>query len=373
MSVPPTLPPPATAEAAAASLSDRLADRALALLRVPSPIGREGPLADLVEAWALGRFPPDEVVRVSHSLVVGRRIDPRPTVALVGHLDTVPPHPDDGPPRRAGDRLVGLGASDMKGGLAVMMALAEDLPRDALPVNLLLVFYEREEGPYQESGLGPLVEHVPELRRVALAVALEPTDLAVQVGCVGSLHARLTFRGASAHSARPWQGKNAIHAAGTLLAELDQRAPRRVEVAGFTYFETLSATLAVGGRARNVVPDAFELNVNSRFAPGKRCAEAEAELRELVAGRCELEVVDRAPSGAVCTQNPLFHALVAATKRPAEAKQAWTDVARFAEWGVDAVNFGPGETAQAHQSGESAPVGALAEAYEALAALLRGP
>jgi succinyl-diaminopimelate desuccinylase len=349
-----------------------LAQRALELVRIPSVIGGEQAIADHVEAWALTRFPREQVRRVSHSLVVGRLDDPRPSIALVGHLDTVPGHDGDGAPRLDGDRLVGLGASDMKGALAVMMALADELPLATLPVNLLLVFYEREEGPFQESGLGPLFTAAPALARLAFAVAMEPTDGAVQVGCVGSLHATLTFAGQAAHSARPWQGKNAIHAAGALLAELDARGRREVAVEGFSYFEVMSATLAKGGRARNVVPDHFELNLNYRFAPGKTLAQAQADVEALVQGRAQVRFTDLAPSGRVGAANPYARRLIALSQRPAEAKQAWTDVARFSELGVDAVNFGPGETAQAHQRGESASVPALATSFEVLSRLLRG-
>src|SRR6185295_13867690 len=164
-------------------LAARLAQRALALCRIPSPIGQEAAIADWVEAWAKERYAPQEILRKSHSFVLGNLQDPRPAVLLVGHLDTVPPHPTDAPPRIEGDRLHGLGASDMKGGVAVMLALAEDLPRSALPVNLLLLLYEREEGPYLESGLGPLFEAAPMLSKAKLGIALEPTDGAIQVGC----------------------------------------------------------------------------------------------------------------------------------------------------------------------------------------------
>jgi succinyl-diaminopimelate desuccinylase len=349
-----------------------LAARTLELVRIPSVIGEERALADHVAAWARAHYPPDQVLRVSHSFVLGRRVDPRPTLLLVGHLDTVPVNPASGPARLEGDRLVGLGASDMKGAVAVMLALAEAVPRDALSVNLLLVLYEREEGPFQESGLGPLFDAAPELRQAALAVAMEPTDGAVQVGCVGSLHATLTFRGRAAHSARPWQGRNAIHAAGALLVELEARGRVAVEVAGHTFHEVLSVTLARGGRARNVVPDTLELNLNYRFAPGKSLAQAQAEVVTLVAGRCEVAFTDLAPSGRVVTFNPLLDRLVQLTGRPAEAKQAWTDVARFSELGVAAVNFGPGETAQAHQREESASVAALERAHQVLWTLLVG-
>lgn len=354
------------------SLADSLAQRALGLVRIPSVIGNERALADEVEAWARRRFRAQDVVRVSHSLAIGRRDDPRPALTLVGHLDTVPENADGTAPRLEGDRLIGLGASDMKGSLAVMMSLADALPLDSLPFNLRLVFYEREEGPYLESGLAPLFDAAPELKQAAFTIAMEPTDGAVQVGCVGSLHARLVFEGQAAHSARPWQGKNAIHAAGPVLSELLARGRREVIVAGHTFFEVMSATLAKGGRARNVVPDAFELNLNYRFAPGKSVAEAQADVAGLIAGRCAIEFTDLAPSGRVCADNPHLARLVALTARPAEAKQAWTDVARLSEWGLDAVNYGPGETAQAHQKGESASITALGHSYEVLERLLRG-
>ena len=350
--------------------ADALAGATLALCAIPSPTGAEAALAEHVEAWAARLWTPAERVRLGHSFVFGRREDPRPTVALLGHLDTVPPHPETGLPRREGDRLVGTGASDMKGGVAVMMALAESLPRAELPVNLLLVLYEREEGPYAENGLGPLLERVPELSQARFAVALEPTDGVVQVGCVGSLHATLRFRGKAAHAARPWQGVNALHLAGPLLSELLALQPREVDCGGFQFREVMTATLGQGGRARNVVPDVFTLNVNVRFAPGRTAAQAEADLRRLVAGRAEVEVTDRSPSAPVCASNSYFHRLVGASGRAATAKQAWTDVARLALYGVEAVNFGPGETAQAHQAQESASVSALRAAYEALAAVL---
>lgn len=352
--------------------SPSLAERALELIRIPSVIGDERAIADFVEAWARTHYPSEELLRVSHSLVIGKRSDPRPAFALVGHLDTVPVGAAPNPPRVEGDRLFGLGSSDMKGSLAVMMALAESLPRDTLPVNLLLVFYEREEGPFLESGLGPLFAAAPELKQLAFAIAMEPTDGAVQVGCVGSLHALLQFEGQAAHSARPWQGKNAIHAAAGVLSDLAARERKSVVVEGHTFFEVMSATLARGGRARNVVPDAFEVNVNYRFAPGKSVDDAKGDLLALVNGRCEVSFTDLAPSGKLCGANPYFQALEKRTGRPAEAKQAWTDVARLSDWGVDAVNYGPGETALAHQAHESCSVAALEHAFAVLNDVLRG-
>lgn len=348
----------------------RLAERALELVRIPSPIGHEQRIAEHVHQWALARFPARQVFRHSHSLVIGALDDPRPAVALIGHLDTVPKHPGQSEPRLEGDRLQGLGSSDMKGALAVMLTLAEKLPLATLPVNLLLVFYEREEGPYLENGLGPLMEKVPKLHQLALGIAMEPTDNKVQVGCMGTLHATVTFAGQSAHSARPWQGRNAIHDAGELLSELKARGRHEVLASGYPFYEVMTATLASGGRARNVVPDHFELNLNYRFAPGKSLQQAQDDVHALVKERARVQFTDLSPSGRVCADNAHFQKLLKLTGAAAESKQAWTDVARFSEAGVDAVNFGPGESAQAHQAEESAPVAALSVAYDMLEKLL---
>ena len=351
-------------------LEKRLADLTLELCSIPSVTGDETAICDHVERWARSRLPGRAVRRVGNTLIVGSFDDPRATIALVGHLDTVPGRPEDFPARLEGDRVVGLGSSDMKSGDAVMMALAEDLDLAALPYNVVFVFYDREEGPYEENGLGPVLEQMPEVARTSFAVFLESCNNELQMACMGSLHARVTFRGKPAHSARPWQGENAIYKAAGLLTELSARERRRVEIEGFEYFEVISATLAHGGRARNVVPESFELNLNYRFAPGKSLEQAEQELRAVVGERAEVEIVDRSPAGAVCATNPLYQQLRRVSGASAAPKQAWTDVGRFAAHGIDAVNFGPGLTSQAHQAGELVPVADIVESYRMLRAFL---
>lgn len=351
-------------------LAEALAARTEALCAVPSPIGEERELCDGLERWARERFP--RVRRVLNSLVVGVDPEPgdgdRPLLLLCGHLDTVPVHPDDrGPPRREGGRIVAPGASDMKSGVAVAMELALRLPRGARVADLALVLYSREEGPYLENELGPLLEASPELRRASLAVCLEPTDGKLALGCVGSIHATFAFAGRSAHSARPWQGENAVHRAGALLVELAGRPPRDVTSGGLPFREVLSATRIEGGRARNVVPDRCTLNLNFRFAPGRPLEDAVAELEAL--GRrfgAAVEITDRAPSCPAFVEHPLVARLRERAGLEVEPKQAWTDVARLAAAGIPAVNFGPGATAQAHQRGEWVEIAAVERAWRAL-------
>ncbi len=347
-------------------LPDALAETLLELCRIASPIGEEGPLCDHVEARLLRRFPRDAVRRYQHSLVAHVAPHPgKPRVALVGHLDVVRTQ-HDGPARIEGERLYGAGAADMKSGLALMLELVERLDLSALPYDLTLVFYEREEGPYAENMLGPLIENFEALRTLDLAICLEPSDNELQLGCMGSVHCTLVFHGKTAHSARPWQGENAFYKAVPFLAELAAREPITVDLEGHLFREVIMPTLMNGGRGRNVVPDRVEMNVNYRFAPGRTPEQVVEHLSTLVAGRAEIVPTDLSPAGRPHATHPLVRHLAASGVVAVKTKQAWTDVARFDSVGVPGVNFGPGTAAQAHQRNEWTDVPSLAVGYAIL-------
>ena len=205
-------------------------------------------------------------------------------------------------------------------------------------------------------GVGQAIE-----RGVDLAVCLEPSDNKLSLGASGSIHAGVVFKGRTAHSARPWQGENAIQKAGPFLCDVAARAPREVTIDGLVYRTVTTVTMASGGRGRNVVPDDFTLNVNHRFSPDTSLEEAQREIEALVRGRAHIEWRDLSPSAPPHASHPLVAALRAAGVVAVEPKQAWTDVARFATFGVPAVNFGPGENAQAHQRNEWTSVEKLQE------------
>jgi succinyl-diaminopimelate desuccinylase len=285
---------------------------------------------------------------------------------LVGHLDTVRTV-HDGPVRIEGTNLYGAGAADMKSGLAVMIELAERIDRASLPCDLTLVFYEREEGPFAENRLGPMLEQFEILRKLDLAICLEPSNNQLQLGCMGSLHATVRFRGRTAHSARPWQGENAIYKALDFLQLLAAKQPREVNVDGYVFREVVSPTIAqTTGRGRNVIPDEFDLNVNYRFAPGRTPEQVFEELRGWVGSAAAATPVDQAPAGRPHAKHPLVLKLMAAGVAGVQVKQAWTDVARFDALGVPAVNFGPGTQDQAHQRNEWTELGQLDTGFEIL-------
>jgi succinyl-diaminopimelate desuccinylase len=338
-------------------------------VRIPSVTGDEGTIAGFVESALRERTRPTFLRRHGNAVVVGFGAA-EPGVILAGHLDTVPPNENLEPAIDRGD-VTGLGATDMKGALAVMLALAERAAtREMTP--FALVFYDREEGPFERNGLRALFAAEPWLARAGLALMLEPTANAVELGCVGTLHARVTFHGRAAHSARPWLGENAIHKAGPFLTGIAGLPPRELGEGSVVFREVLSATLAEGGSTRNVVPDRFTVNLNFRFAPDRSPEDAVAHVRSLAPAGTTVEIVDLAPAAPARADAPLLRRFIESNALNTRAKQAWTDVAQFAQHGVPAANFGPGLPELAHTREERVPIANLVRAHDALAVLLDG-
>jgi len=274
-------------------------------------------------------------------------------IVLGGHLDTVPPNGNE-TPRLDGDVLHGLGAADMKGGLAVLLRLAEELvgPGAEPRHDVTLVFYECEEVADEHNGLRHLFAARPELLAGEFAVLLEPTDARVEAGCQGTLHLEAHFEGERAHSARPWLGRNAIHRAAAALARLAAHESDTVEVDGLEYQESLQVVRIEGGVADNVVPDACSLVVNRRFAPRYSPEEAQAQVERLLEGADRIEVVNVSPAAPPNLEHPLVVDFVEGLGLEVRPKLGWTDVARFAARGVPALNFGPGDPEVAHTADE---------------------
>ncbi len=341
---------------------------------IPSPTGEEGPICDALVGRLSKVALAGPIRRYGESIVVpltrSKKGTSRPKIALVGHTDVVRTSHTGGV-RVEGDRFYGPGASDMKSGLALMLDLAEGGRAAAEEVDLTLVFYAREEGPFADNELGVVLPADEELRGVDLAVCLEPSDNKLSLGASGSIHANVRFRGRTAHSARPWQGENAIHKAGPFLCDLAARTPREVTLDGLVYRTVTTVTMAQGGRGRNVVPDELSLNVNHRFSPDTSIEEAQREIERLVNGRASIEWQDLSPAALPHANHPLVEKLRTSGVAAVEPKQAWTDVARFATFGIPAVNFGPGENAQAHQQNEWTSVSKLHDGQKILERWLR--
>ena len=348
------------------ALADRLAARTLALVNIPSVSRAEEQIAEQVARAIPGCL--QLLLRHDDCLMyMTPRRPGRPFVLLAGHLDTVPAQ-DNLPGRVENGSVWGLGASDMKGGLAVMVELARWIGEDhpELAYDLGLLFFGREELSMSESPLSGVFAARPELAETDLVVMLEPTDNAIHAGCLGHITAELVFEGVSAHSARPWLGVNAIGRAVEGLQPLLELEPREVTISGLRFVEVLSPTAIAGGIAGNVIPDRVSVTLSYRYAPDRPPEEAEAELRRLVGEHGRLEHVAVSPAARVVVDAPLVESLRKAGSFQLEPKQAWTPVAEFTARGLDAVNLGPGATRHAHTRDERVEVDQLVRTFQAL-------
>lgn len=352
-------------------LGRRLAARTLELVDIPSPSGAEAEirehLLDLVPSWLGLETAADEAYLFASARRVGS-----PLVVLAGHYDTVPAQ-DNLPGRVEGGTVHGLGASDMKGGLAVALEVVRDLGPGLEAFDVGLLLFGREELPADANPLPALFAESRTLHEAALAILLEPTDLRVQAGCLGNVVGRLTFHGRSGHSARPWLAESALEKAARGLLPFFDAEPRVALVGGLEFREVVSVTRLASGIADNVIPGEATATLNFRYAPDREPADAEAHLQSLVPEGATLEITSHAHAGRVVTDSPLVHALRASGNLELEPKQAWTNVADFTAHGIDAVNFGPGHTAYAHRRDERVEVAALVTAYEVLRRFLVGP
>jgi len=340
-----------------------------ALVDVPSVSRDEGRLADLVEA-ALRRYPTLAVERDGNAVLARTSLGRPQRVVLAGHIDTVP-IADNVPSRMDGDHLVGCGTSDMKSGVAVQLRVAHLVGSGELDprVDLTWIFYDCEEIEAAHNGLGRIARTRPSALAADLAIVLEPSSGLVEGGCQGTLRALVTTQGERAHSARSWLGANAIHAAAPVLARLAAYDARTVDVDGLTYREGLNAVGIEGGVAGNIITDVCTVIVNFRFAPDRSEEDAAAHVREVFRD-WPVEIVDSAPAARPGLDSPLPQAFAAAVGGTPQPKFGWTDVARFAELGIPALNFGPGNPNLAHKPEEYVEVALIAQAEAALVRFL---
>ena len=225
----------------------------------------------------------------------------------------------------------------------------------AIDLDVGLLFFGREELPITQSALLPLFDRCPATRSIDLAIVMEPTANAIEVGCLGNLNARIEVRGVAAHTARPWLGTQRDPHARSARSRRSRSARRRTStIDGLVFREVVSVTSIEGGIAGNVVPDRVEATVNFRYAPTRTPAEAEA-----------------APARADLVRRHRAHGdrqrAAGAGRRPqpvgrAAASGGWSG--HRTEAGVDPrggvrdrrtstpINFGPGDPQYAHRDDE---------------------
>src|SRR5688572_232237 len=333
-----------------------------ALVDVRSVSGEEAEIADLVERSLTLHAPQLEITRSGNAVLARTHLGRERRVVLAGHLDTVPIN-QNFPSRLEGDVLHGCGTVDMKGGDAVMLAIAAR-SADARH-DLTFVFYDCEEIEAERNGLTRIERELPEWLAGDLAIVCEPSNGTVEAGCQGTMRIEVRTAGRRAHTARAWMGVNAIHGMGEALRRLEAYEARQPEIDGCRYHEGLQAVKISGGVAGNVVPDECVLTVNHRFAPDRSPQQAEQHLREVFEG-FDVTVTDVAAGALPGLHAPAAQELVAAAGGTPVAKLGWTDVSRFAALGMPAVNFGPGDPTLAHTQEENVAVREITGCFDVL-------
>jgi succinyl-diaminopimelate desuccinylase len=264
-----------------------------------------------------------------------------PTIALHGHLDVVPGHPEQFEPREDGDRLIGRGAYDMKGGLAAMMCATVDLAsQGAVRVHFLCVPDEESDEPVGR-GSDFLVS---EGYTGDFAITGEPTDLRIGVQAKGVLAMRIEVCGTAAHGSTPWLGDNAVLKAVDVFRRIES-LPFARDSSEFFDRPSISLGRIIGGDAMNKVPDRCTIDVDIRYLPGQDVQAILADI-EAIPDTKVRTVFHRQPA-CVERDDPYVLALAEAVHEgtPAErisvGRDGASDAVSFIEAGVPAVEFGP--------------------------------
>lgn len=331
-----------------------VAELTRALVDIESVSGDEAEIADAIEQ-ALKPLAHLSLTRDGNAIVAKTSLGRSQQVVIVGHIDTVPVADNLPSKLMSFEReqvIWGRGSVDMKAGVAVMLKLAAEITEPAFDV--VWVFYDQEEIEASKNGLGRLVRNHPELIKGNFAILCEPTAATIEGGCNGTMRIELELSGIKAHSARPWMGSNAIHKLGGVLNVLNAYTSEEIEVDGMVFRESLNAVMVSGGIASNVIPDSATVTLNYRFAPSRSVEAATEYLRTLFPDNL-FTVVDSAAGAKPGMNSPEAQAFVAAVNAPVNPKYGWTDVARFSEMGIPAVNYGPGDPNKAHADDENVP------------------
>jgi len=343
------------------NINQELGNLTLDLVNISSVSKDEKSIADSIEKTLQG-YGHLKITRVSNSLVAQTNFGNKQRVVIAGHIDTVPAN-NNFPGKMTNSEIVGLGSVDMKSGIAVALRLASEITNSNFDITYL--FYESEEIETKFNGLELITKQQKDLLNCDFAILMEPTNGILEVGCQGSLRFEVSSTGKRSHSARWWNGENAIHKTNKILEILNNYKSREPEIDGYKFREGLQAVKINGGIAGNVVPDFVSVSINHRFAPDTTIDQATTNMKNLFKD-FNFHLVDAANAAPTGLANPLIREFVSSVGKNIAPKFGWTDVARFANAGIPAINFGPGDPNLAHHPDEKVSITQINDVYETL-------
>ena len=343
------------------NINQELSKLTLDLVNISSVSKDEKSIADSI-AEALKKYSHLKITRVNNSIVAQTNFGNKQRVVIAGHIDTVPAN-NNFPGKINDSEVIGLGSVDMKSGIAVALKLASEITSSNYDVTYL--FYESEEIETKFNGLELITKQQKDLLDCDFAILMEPTNGILEVGCQGSLRFEVSTSGKRSHSARWWNGENAIHKTNKILEILNNYKSREPEIDGHKFREGLQAVKVNGGIAGNVVPDSVTVSINHRFAPDTSIDQATQNMKTLFKD-FNFQLIDAANAAPTGLSNPLIKEFVSNIGKNIAPKFGWTDVARFANAGIPAINFGPGDPNLAHHPEEKVLISQIIDVHESL-------
>ncbi len=343
------------------NINQELGKLTLDLVNISSVSKDEKSIADSIET-ALEEYSHLKLTRVNNSLVAQTNFGNKQRVVIAGHIDTVPAN-NNFPGQINNSEVTGLGSVDMKSGIAVALKLASEITSSKFDITYL--FYESEEIETKFNGLELITKQQKDLLNCDFAILMEPTNGILEVGCQGSLRFEVSASGKRSHSARWWNGDNAIHKTNKILEILNNYKSREPEIDGYKFREGLQAVKINGGIAGNVVPDSVSVSINHRFAPDTSIDQATTNMKNLFKD-FNFQLVDAANAAPTGLANPVIKEFAESIGKNIAPKFGWTDVARFASAGIPAINFGPGDPNLAHHPDEKVSISQINDVYDSL-------
>lgn len=353
------------------------------LVAIPSVSGKEDVAAAYIAQFVQTNTP-FRAERIERNVVVrvaGK--DSSKCLVFNGHIDTVEPgdrnlwETDPLELTEEDGKLYGLGTSDMKGGVAVMLFLLSGMADKKPACDVLFTFVVDEEttGAGTHETLGALAAELAEYETCSGIIA-EPTDGKIAIGHRGNIFAEVTFTGEGSHASTPPEAdKQAIIAASTFVQSIPEEISRWQSLAATSDLgdTTIAATAIEAGdhASANQVPTSCTVRLDIRtnellYGQVPTLLQKWAARHDATA-----KIISQCGYGYCAADEPIIKAAQAASGNTETITMpSSTDQCFFTEQGIPAIICGPGEHACIHAPNEYISKAALEESVEYFSKLL---
>jgi len=280
---------------------------------------------------------------------------------LNGHLDTVPAgdlknwkyDPFSG--KIANGKLYGRGTSDMKGGVASMLAAVKNLTKEKFKRKLLLAFVADEEVGFKGS-MYLIKKRKSLLSDIKYGVVGEPREMNIGIANKGIVEVRVNFFGKSAHGSKPWLGDNAILKTSKFIQKLDRLSKNLKIKDSLLGKGTINVGIMKGGTKVNVVPDFCEIEIDRRIVPKETPQMVLNQIKSLAkefGNKVKVEIIEGRLPLKISKDSEIVRILQQITKSKLVTSTGYNESELYyRNCGIECVACGPGTSDAAHVANE---------------------